>query len=279
MNLTSYGDFEHGMDVSDALDRAIADAAKRDGGIIQISNVGLRISRTVKLPSGVILQGEGRRCTALSTWGEDFQAVELSGKDNGIRDMSIIGCTRPDAQSDLIRIMTGSVGAMLDHLEVKGGAWGLATSGVDAEIEHCFIQGFGQDGGNVVSNGGSWFNHLKCDDSGQPHKFGFYQQWNRSTTDVAENHFIDCDFVGNFTEAAIRVDDQGNNSNVTVFIGCVSGRVLLYNARWTSFVGHEFGGDVILGNGQCSIAASFGFNPGINARGCKIGPECVGIFG
>lgn len=277
-DLSSFGEIDQGIDVSDALDRAIADARRYGGGKIRIPNRGLRISRTVVVPTGVHLEGEGDYCTALSTWDADFLAVDMDGYNNGLHGLAVYSCPRGDAGNACVRIKTGSVGTILRDLRIGGGAWGLANSGVDFDIDNCFIQGAGVDGGNIASNGGGWYHRLKCDDGGQPHKYGLWQQWNGSVTDVAENHFINSDFTGNFTEGSIRIDDQGHNSNVTVFMGCVSNKpVLLYNARWTGFVGHEFGADVLKGNGDCSIGVSTGFGAGIRASGCKVGPECVGI--
>jgi hypothetical protein len=271
-DLNSFGPVYQGVDVSDTLRRAVA-----SGGKVRIPNLGLRLTSTVVIPSGVHLEGEGDYCTALSTYGADFTALILEGENNGLHDLAVYGCQTGQAANEVVRIRVGAVGQVLRDCRIWGGSWGLATSSVDIDLDNCFVQGTGVDGGNVVSNGAGWYNRLKCDDSGQPHKFGFWQQWNGSS-DVAENHFVGGDFTGNFTDSSICINDQGNNSNITVFEGCVNNhRITLYNANWTAFLGHEFGADVIKGNGDCSIGVSKGLGAGIKAIGCRVGPECVGI--
>jgi hypothetical protein len=119
-------------------------------------------------------------------------------------------------------------------------------------------------------------------------QYGFWQQWNGSTTDVAENHFEQCDFTGEWVAASVRINDYGNNSNITVFSGCVFGakadtstpppnpptpttaQINIEGARWTSFVGCELGGNINIGSGVRSVVGSYGFGPpGINALGAQ----------
>lgn len=271
-DLSSFGDVYQGADVTDTLRRAVASAGK-----VRVPNLGLKLTSTVVIPSGVHLEGEGDYCTALSTWGADFTPLVLEGENNGLHGLAVHGNLSGSAANEVVRVRVGAVGQVLRDCRIFGGAWALATSSVDMDLDNCFVQGTGIGGGNIVSNGAGWYRRLKCDDGGQPHQFGFWQQWNGSS-DAAENHFADSDFSGNFLDSSICINDQGNSSNITVFTGCVTNhRITLYNAKWTAFIGHEFGADVIKGGGECSIAASIGFGAGIRAEGCRVGPECIGI--
>jgi hypothetical protein len=276
LSVTDFGDVGRGQDDADALIKAIDKAQKSGIGTVAIPGCILRTRRTITLPADIWLRGEGYGSSAVMSADDvDIPVLVIDGSDGGVEGLGVFGRQGADARSETAKVNPGVVGSTMRDCRIWGGSWGLVTAGVDCYVTNCFIQGAGSQGGNILSSGANWYDRLKCDDGGQPHKYGFWQQWNSTDGSPAENHFDQSDFTGNFTEGAIRIDDAGYNSNITHFSGCVfNSRCLLYNTRWTGFTGCEIGADVIVGNGACTITGSYGF--GIKAIGA-VGAGNVGI--
>lgn len=274
--VSDFGNVGRGADDFGAIMAAVSKCESLGGGDVLLHG-GLHTSATIKLPQGVNLMGEGWHSSALASLGGSDISVVHMVSDTAIERLSIFGNMTSDSCADsVVRVMTGAVGGVIRDCRIWGGEWALATSGVDFDFDNCYIQGTGRNGGNIVSNGGAWYNRVKCDDSGHPHVYGFWQQWN-GASDVAENHFVNSDFSGAF-DVSVVIDDHGYSSNVTSFVNCVFSRPqYLNNAKWTSYNSCEFGADIFVGNGPCSIGTSLGFGNGITARGARVSSDCVNI--
>ncbi len=250
-----------------------------DGGIVFFSPGSYKVTSTLTVNKGIILMGSGRRTTAISSAGADITVLNVgvapfTGNDGiGIEKLFILGNATTSSTSAVVVINANVSGYMRD-CQILGGKFAIYTGGVDFTYDNNDVasRGTSSGGANIFSYGGGWYIRMKIDNITAV-TYGFFQGWNGSTA-AAENHFMQSDFTGPWTNAAIRIDDQGHNSNITIFEGSVvgpqgtGGGVEIDNARHTSIVGGELGGVVNLGNlgGTIAITGTTGFS-GVTVSG------------
>lgn len=242
------------------------------GGVVLFCNAAFKVSTTLTWKPGIILQGCGQRSSSITSAGADITVLTTAGAGNDfmyLRDLSIFGNQTAGATQVLV---TADGVTSMSNCTLWGGLYALQMAGSDGTIFNCFIMGFGSTGGNAVSNGSNWYIRVKFDDAGQSHLYSFWQQWD-GVSAVSENHFVLCDFTGNFTSAAVKISG-GANVHIMVFQGGViapaGGAFAIENdqGRWISVSGVEIGANISVNAIPTSIVASYGFS-GIMAIGAS----------
>jgi hypothetical protein len=247
------------------------------GGEVLLVPGNFNINNTVVIPGtanqtgAVSLKGSGRRVTFLTTTA-DIPVLQLGDINSngycGASNMSIFGLMTVAATKSTV-IIFDNIPCLLRDLNIWGGLWGLENRGVDSTIENCFISGSGTTGGAVKSNGANWYIRCKLDsaDNNNPTQFAFLQGPPISIISVAENHFTQCDFTGNY-QYSLFIDDGQTNSAFTVLEGCVLANPILINAaKWTCFSSPELGSGAFLVNathgGDVTISNAYVVGPAV----------------
>jgi hypothetical protein len=248
-----------GLPVTTAIQTAINDVYNSSwGGVVQLPAGNFTVNSTITLKGGVILQGEGRRATNISTAGADFNVIlfDTTCSWAGLRDMFIVGCFTNSAQQNVVTVMDNCP-VEISRCYIWGGNSAVYTKGVDGFYCDNFISG--NVFSNLVSQGANWFVRCKFDGAGNSPQHGVYLGTPVSSLGgVMENSFDQCDFSGNFTSTAVCINDNNVKAADTSFHRCIfSHPINLQNHLITKFVDGKFG--------------SSSFNPGtgvVVATGC-----------
>jgi hypothetical protein len=122
----------------------------------------------------------------------------------------------------------------------------------------------------VVSQGANWYVRDKLDTNGSyASTYAFLQGVPFSGASSSENHFVQCDFSGNYTYS-VSIQDA-TNSAITIIDGSVfSSPIQVSGAKWTSFSNAEIGSPsftVSAGAGIVTVTGSYAFSPTTIAGG------------
>lgn len=240
------------------------------GGIVFFPPGSYKVTSTVTVGPGVMLVGAGRKATNITSAGADITVLTFAGAGNDFMGMNAISILGNQTGGATAVMVTADGVTNISDSNLWGGLYALQMAGSDGMVLNSFIMGFGSTGGNVVSNGSNWYIRVKFDDAGQSHLYGFWQQWD-GVSAVSENHFVICDFTGNFSSAAVKISG-GANVHIMVFQGGViapaGGAFSIENdqARFVSLSGVELGANISVNAIPTSIVASYGFS-GIAAIG------------
>jgi len=216
-------------DDASVIQTAITEVANAGGGIVffppgnYILGTGLQIPE-VGTGVGVILQGSGSQATTL-TPNQTMNVItfEESTSYSSVRDMQL-NCGTSGGNGVLIPYYASPnevVGCTLLNVTILGGSVGLNIGATDCLIQNCYIGEQIAGGISVKSTGANWYIRNKFDSPNSSPAMAFYQGVSQ-ITGVVENHLVQCDFSGNFTEYSVWIDDTAGDA-VMVFQSCVFG--------------------------------------------------------
>lgn len=218
-------------------------------------------AQNLTMRGGVTLIGGSRRHSSIFTPNDaTIFAFDATCSYAGFSDLFVAGYAGENPAQNLVYIAPGAP-VTLRRSNIWGGNAALFTQGVDGVVEDCYIKGYGL--ASILSTGANWYRRVKIDtDAGNPCVNGFYQGAPfAGLSGVAENHLDQCDLSGDY-HSSLTVQDDGAHSAVTILTGCVTSRAVnLGSAKFTSFVGHEFGAEVNSGVGSVSITGSVALIP------------------
>jgi hypothetical protein len=261
-------------------------ATPANGGRLLFRPGAYEVSQTLVVPGGHRLIGAGQSATAIVTLGgADITALRFTGPYNsfgGIEDMRIACSQSTVAQAACVHV-THNVPVVFRDFQIWGGLHGLHSQGVDGYFDGGFIGGSARAGSAVFSQGANWYIRTKFNDyAGYHQTYAFVQNsWSSPVNNgVQENHFIACDFSGNY-DYSVFIYDGNSNQAVTDFSGSVfAAPIVIYSARATLFRGAEFGSPVLINYAPLSISGSYAFSPlavtgsGPRSCGANIGVTC-----
>lgn len=232
------------------------------GGTLFFPPGNFRIGTTLQVKGATALVGLGQPVSRMNAIG-DVTVVKMTTTGGGpkqILNMGIFGFTNAAATTPAVLVDT-NVGVILRDCTIWGGNFALATAGVDGLVENCDINGWGTTGGGVFSTGANWYVRDKIDNGAAgATTYGFFQGTFAIGGSVAENHFVQSDFSGNYTYSVF-IDDTGSPTNtaLTVFEGSVfSAPIQIANAKVTIFTTAEFGNAAITSASPLIISTSYG---------------------
>ena len=212
------------------------------------------------LRDGVELIGAGQGTTQVSV--KTDSAVVTFDADScayaSLRDVTIAGFSSAAATTNAVAIGTNCKVILRDD-RIIGGYAALYNLGIDSLIENCFLAGYTAA---VTSQGANWYVRDKLDTTGDfPSVYAFLQGDRPDTASSSENHFIQCDFSGDY-QFSISIADT-TASAITVFDGSVmSSPISITGAKWTSFANDELGSTTFTANsGVVTVTGSYGFVP------------------
>jgi hypothetical protein len=210
---------------------------------------------------GVELVGAGQAVTAISVKTDSGVAKFDSATCNhsAIKDMSLYGYQGASPTTNTV-VIGENCPVILRDDTIWFGYSGLYNEGIDSLIENCFITG---TVASVTSQGANWYVRDKLDTSGNTPTYAFVQGVPLSGATSTENHFVHCDFSGNYTYS-VDIEDT-TSSAITVFDSSVfSSPILINGAKWTNFNNAELGSPSFTVNataGVVTIMGSYGFVP------------------
>lgn len=257
------------VDDTAAIQSAITAAA---GGIVFFSPGNYKITTTLNITNpGTCLIGASVSSTNL-LGATDFTMISFAANTaySCLEKIGVYGYRVSTATNPTVLIGANALVNMRDCL-INGGVFGLRTAGTDGMIENCAIAGWGTTGGNVDSTGANWYVRDKLDQGSVTVSFGFHQGISPA---LAENHFEQTDFSGNFSVSSLAVDDGGTSRAITIISGGVfSSPIRIDNAKFTSLIGAELGSTTLVNTaGPLSVVGSFAFSAttatGAGARSC-----------
>ena len=240
-------------------------ASNFSGGTVLVPQGNYKIGSTLAMKNSVWLVGTSEGPTFLQTGGADITIINFdTSASNAAMDKIVVACLQASGASrSCVTIANNAVVHILNS-QIFGGSFALQNNGVDGTIFNSYFAGDGTGGCGVTSQGANWYVRVKIDQGNMATTCGFQQQNPFPSASSSENHFIQCDFSGLYTNS-ILINDTTNQA-LTVFEGSVfSAPISITGAKWTSFVGAELGGNVS-SSAALSISGSYGFS-GITASG------------
>lgn len=220
------------------------------GGIVYVppgnySVTGITLKGTVRLV------GAARERSIINGGATNNDTVTFDSTSNyaSLEHLEVIGYQNAAATSNGVVIAQGRA-VNLFNCHILGGSAGLFTKGTDGMVENCYIAGYTS---NITSNGANWYVRCKIDTAALGTPTDGFIQGAFYTSGVAENHFTDCDFSGNFTHS-ITINDTGTSSAITTFVGCVfAAPMVITNAKFTMMSACEVGSTVTVGTNPTAI--------------------------
>lgn len=255
--------------------QAAINAVNSSGGVVFFPPMsgGCKITSTLNITGNVILKGVSPSTTSLLAT-TDITMVNFASTVSwgGIQDLAVFGYQNSAATANTVVVQSNAL-ANFDRCIIWGGASAFYTLGVDGTMSNCDIHGYGTcpTCGDILSQGANWYVRVKID-SNTATTNGFYQG---STGATAENHFVQCDFSGSFTNS-VTIADGTNTHALTIFEGSIfSSPINIASGKATIFTGAEFGTTTLLNNstGPMIISGSYAFT-GTTATGT--GPRSCG---
>lgn len=235
------------------------------GGTLHLSNGNYHLGSTLTIPNGVNIVCESNVSTSIGVGGTtDLTAITFlnSAVNAFIRNCQISGDTNSTATQNLVVVPTGANVSIYDSLLI-GGNFALQNGGTDGVIFNTSIQGFGSSGGGVSSTGANWYIRAKIDQNAAT-AVGFSQGTNAI---AQENHFIDTDISGAYTNSVV-INDGGNHNAITTFTSSVfSSPIVITSASYTTISGAELGANVTANSGTVVVSASSGVNGVVTVSG------------
>lgn len=261
-------------------------ATPAQGGRLLLSTGAYELSQTLVIPGGHRLIGAGQSATAIVTMGgADITALRFTGPYNsfgGIEDLRVACSQSTTAMASCVHV-THNVPVVFRDFQIWGGLHALLSQGVDGYFDGGFIGGSARAGSAVFSQGANWYIRTKFNDYAGFHQtYAFVQNsWSNPTNNgVQENHFVACDFSGQY-DYSVFIYDGGANQAITDFSGSVfAAPIVIYAARATMFRGAEFGSPTLINYAPLAISASYAFSalavsgPGARSCGANIGITC-----
>lgn len=256
------------------------------GGRLLLSAGAYELSQTLVIPGGHRLVGAGQSSTAIITLAyADITALRFTGPYNsfgGIEDLRVACSQSTTATASCVHV-THNVPVVFRDFQIWGGLHALLSQGVDGYFDGGFIGGAARAGSAVFSQGANWYIRTKFNDYAGFHQtYAFVQNsWSSPVNNgVQENHFVACDFSGQY-DYSVFIYDGGANQAITDFSGSVfAAPIVIYAARATMFRGAEFGSPTLINYAPLAISASYAFSalavsgPGARSCGANIGITC-----
>jgi len=258
-------------DDTTAIRNAIAQV-NTTGGVVHFPNAPCKITGTLTISGAVILMGSNAVASSIYATSGDFTAVAFTGAASfgGIQNLSVFCGQGAAVTTPCVSIGLNAVINARD-CRIWGGYQGLLTAGVDGLIENCFIAAAATNGYGVYSTGANWYIRDKFDSVfGTTQVAAFYQG---SMNVIQENHLVQCDFTGTYTNS-VQVADTFNDA-ITVLDGSVfSSPVSIGTSKATIFLGSEIGSTTLTTNGgPVMMSGNYAFNAttvtGTSTRVCS----------
>jgi hypothetical protein len=247
------------------------------GGIVFFPGGNYKVTSTITVKGGVRLVGSCMAAVNINARNSDINVLNFQAgcSSAGLEQITIVGFQTNTASHSTVAVANGAYVVFRDA-EIIGGLVGLNTAGVDCVFDNCTIDGFQN---NVVSTGANWYIRCKIDTvlAGSTPTSGF-TQGAYYTSGVAENHFVQCDFSGTYTNAIV-INDTGQGSAVTTFEGCVfSSPISITHAVASMFSACEFGStSFTCGNNVTMVTGSYAFSATVISGAGKVVAGCSGI--
>jgi hypothetical protein len=246
-----------GLPVTQAIQKAIDDTySSPGGGLVYLPPGSSTITAPIHLKGGVVLAGEGRGSSTLTTNGVDIDAVIFDAGSfwAGLRDIFIVASQSPTAQHNAVTVGQNCP-VEISRCYVWGGNSALYTKGVDGTYTDNFF--WGANFSNVVSQGANWYIRCKLDTGTAAPQYGLYLGVPiPECAGAMENSFTQCDFSGGFTNSSVFISDAGTSVADTSFHRCIfSAPINLSQHLITKFIDGKFGSGVFNpGNGQVTLS-------------------------
>src|SRR5579885_3098848 len=190
-------------------------------GIIFVPPGNYHVSTTVTVKGGVIIIGSGANGTVLTGTG-DYTVLNFDSSCHyaGLEKITISGYQNSAATNYTVTTANGVLVVFRD-VWIAGGFYALEAQGVDGYFDNCYIIGFGTTGGCLISNGANWYHRCKFDNNAATVANAILIGAPYSGSNSGENHFVMCDFSGNFGNSVNISGQSTSPPNLTAFNGCV----------------------------------------------------------
>jgi hypothetical protein len=220
------------------------------GGVVLVPSGNYRVNSTLTINASVMLMGTGPGASTINVGSNDISVLNVTGGTfSGAQNLFLVGYQNAAATAIAV-VVASNIPALFRDCFIWGGDYAFGTGGVDGYYENVDFAGSGASG-NIISTGANWYVRCKIDQTVIASSVGFYQS--TAGSDVKENHFIQCDFSGLYTNS-IQVNDTVSNS-LMIFESCIFSKpCVLQKAKWVAFNSCEFAG----GSNQFQIAAAVG---------------------
>jgi len=171
---------------------------------------------------------------------------------SAIKDLSLFGYQSAASTSNAVNVGNNCPVILRDDT-IWFGASAIYNNGVDSLIENCFLSGYVAA---VTSQGANWYVRDKLDTTGSfPSTYAFLQGVPFTGASSEENHFVRCDFSGDYMYS-VAIQD-GTNGAITVFDSSVfSSPILVSGAKWTSFSNAEIGSTIVTVMGSYAFGST-----------------------
>lgn len=261
--------------------------AANDGGVLYFPPGSYHVSATLVLPSAQMLRGANRHTTSLqSLGGSDITVLRYDGSHNtfgGMADLTVV-CSQSRSSSKPCVQVSANTPIRFSDCNIWGGIHGLWTDGVDGRVSDCTIAAMAENGVHLFSRGANWYTNTKFNGyAGQTVAYGYIQNpWPMSPNNgLQENHFVNVDLSGPFSEAAVGIYDANRNEAITAFSNSIfAGAVYIYSARVTLIGTTEFGSPTFVSYSPVSLTGNYSLpgttigGPGARSCGGNIAIAC-----
>lgn len=244
-----------------------------DGGVLYFPPGSYHVSETLIMPSAQMLRGGNRHTTSIqSLAGADINVLRYNGSHNtfgGMADLTVI-CSQSLVSVGACVQVSFNVPVRFSDCNIWGGKYGLLIDGVDGRISDCTIAAMATNGVHLFSRGANWYTNTKFNGyAGQTVAYGYVQNtWAQSPNNgVQENHFVNVDFSGPFSAAAVGIHDEYRNEAITVFSSSVfAGSINVYSSRVTIVGTSELGSPTFVSYSPVSLTGNYSL-PGTTLGG------------
>ena len=238
------------------------------GGIVFFPPGNYKTTSPLTVKGGTRLVGASRIVTLLGSTTTNTNVINFDSTCTyaGLENLYIVGYQGASPTSAAVNV-ANNVPVVLKDSHIWGGAYGLQTGGVDGYIENCYIGG---QTTNIISNGANWYIRCKIDSIALGSPTNGFLQGTYFTTGVAENHFLQCDFSGTYTNS-VTINDGATSSAVSVFEGCVFSKpVVITNAKLSMFSTCEFGSSITVNSNPTTFTGNVSFSAVVVSGAGKI---------
>lgn len=231
------------------------------GGIVFFPQGTTALGSTITVKKSVMLQGIVVGASGIKTLS-DIQAINFdsSATFGGMNNLWVFCDQTTGSSKRCVQASAGSVSLIIRDVNIYGGFASLRMDSVDSIVENVVTNptSVGVGAASVESVGSNWYVRCKFD-TNNVITYGFNQ--GNAGGGVQENHFIQTDFTGSYTES-VHIDDGGTNAAVFVFEGSVfSSPVHLNRGRLMTIIGGEIGGAITHDSGSLIISGTYAFSP------------------
>lgn len=229
------------------------------GGVVYLPPGNYLITTGITIKGTVRVIGAGEYTTYLNGFATNVNTVTFDSsctRGCGLENINVQGYANVAATTNAI-VVSQNVPAVMTNVIGWYGSAGLFTQGIDGCHTNCWFIG---SVNGIVSSGANWYNRCIVDSNGSfsSYQSGFIQGVKYGGATSQENHFVMCDFSGPFTNSvAIHGSNVATPFTISVFEGCImSAPIDILGAYWTSLIGCELAGNVVLNGstgGNCSV--------------------------